>query len=214
MSSSPLFALVASVLFMASYRYRNYWPYLLIAFIALALLVELYSNRHFYHVFARFAFSTRTVYYRIDLIEEALTGGMTGHWLFGYGYIGVAASNDNTGFHWVHKDMVNIYIAHLARTGLVGLVPFMFLNVAYYARLRLAMVRSYDMADRWLIWCFAAGLVGWNVAMMTVNLLSQIQPLFYLVIAIACNAPLLFKPDRKVKPAPLWRPWAQARNAT
>jgi len=42
------------------------------------------------------------------------------------------------------------------------------LNFLYYKSLARAFKRAKTNADRWLIWCFTAGLIGWNFAMMTV----------------------------------------------
>lgn len=183
MSSAPLFALVTCCAFLAFYPARRYWPYLLFAVVAFLLAVELYSNRHFYHVLTRFAYSSSTAYYRIELVEEALGGGMNGHWLFGYGYVGVGSDTVRPDFNWVHQDLVNIYIAHLARTGLVGLIPFVLLNIEYYRRLYVAGRYAPTVPDKWLVWCVAAALLSWNLAMMTVGALSQTQTLLHVLFA-------------------------------
>ena len=49
-------------------------------------------------------------------------------------------------------------------------------------------------ACRWisLVAC-AAALVGWNVAMMTVGALAQVEQLLYVYIALAGNAPIVFR---------------------
>jgi len=194
LSSAPFFAIVVALAWLAVYPFRHLWPYVLIATLLGAAAIELYSNRHFYHVLTRFAFSSQTGYYRIELIEEALGGGMRGHWLLGYGYVGVGPDADNSNFHWVHKDLVNIYVAKLARTGLVGLVPFLAVNIAYYFNLYRAGVRSATREDSWGIWCVAGALVGWNVAMLTVGPLSQTQNLLYIFIGLTGNLFVIFHP--------------------
>lgn len=187
LSSGPLFALVACVGFLCFYRFRNYWMFVVGAVVAVIIAVELYSNRNFYHVLTRFAFSSQTGYYRIGLVEEALGGGMKGHWLFGYGYVGVDADPEATGWHWEHRDLVNIYVKVLARTGLIGFIPFLLLTIEYYRRLYLAGRYAPTPSDKWLVWCVAAAVVNWNVAMLTVSALSQTQTVLHLLYAL-CGA--------------------------
>ncbi len=184
MSSAPLFALVTTVAWVAVRPLRKYIPYVFFAFFLCILVVELYSDRHFYHVLTRFALQESTAYYRIQLIEEALGGGMDGHWLAGYGYVGVGPGTDNSNFHWVHKDFVNIYIGRLATGGLLGLVPFMVLNVYYYYCLYRATKLSRSFETSWMLWCLSAGVIGWNVAMMTVGALEQVNMLLGMILGV------------------------------
>jgi O-antigen ligase len=118
---------------------------------------------------------------------------MTGHWLFGYGYVGVGPGNDNTDFHWEHQDLTNIYIHILARAGLIALIPYLIVNFLYYRRLYQAARYATTQSDVWLIWCFAAALVGWNISMMTVSALAQIETLLFMFIALCANMPAIMK---------------------
>ena len=217
MSSGPLFAIVVTLALLMAFPLRRFWPILLVALVANMLFVEVFSNRHFYHVLTGLALNPQTAYYRIGLVEEAFGGGMTGHWLAGYGYVGIGPGTDNTNFHWMHKDFVNIYVGKLARYGLLGLVPYLFVNFLYYRRLLQAAKRTRAKADKWMIWCLMATLVGWNVAMMTVAALGQVSTLLYVFIAVANNMPGFVTrrvPARAKSPAPsrrrghrrAWRP--------
>ncbi len=184
LSSAPVFALVACVGFLCFHPVRRYWFFLVAGVVICISAVELYSNRHFYHVLTRFAFSSSTGYYRIELVEEALGGGMDGHWLFGYGYVGMGTEDPNPEFDWVHQDLVNVYIGDLAQTGLVGLIPALVLHFAYYRRLYVAGKHAPTAADKWLVWCTTAALVNWNIAMMTVNPMRQIQTILPILYAL------------------------------
>jgi hypothetical protein len=183
-TSAPLFAAVVTMGWIGMRPLRKWLPYLFAAFLAFILLVELYSDRHFYHVLTRFSMDKSNAYYRILLIEEALGGGMDGHWFAGYGYVGVGPGTDNTNFHWERKDFVNIYIGKLATGGLLNLIPFLMLNAYYYFALYRASQLAKDFAAHWMIWCFTAGLIGWNVAMMTVGALQQTQMLFAMFMGV------------------------------
>lgn len=185
-SSAPLFALIISVSFIFLYRQRQYLPLVIFCSLIWLLFLEVYSNRHFYEVFTRLSFNSATSYYRVGLIDEALGGGMTGHWWTGYGYVGIGPGSDNTNFEWRHLDLVNLYIAILARVGLLGLLPYLLLNFFWYRRLYQAH-RYATAQDQWLIWSIAGLLVGWNIAMMTVSAMAQIETLLMILVAISHN---------------------------
>ncbi|GEM_PF-1446107 len=214
MSSAPLFALFVGLCMVMVFRLRQYWPALAVAVFACILFVEIYSNRHFYYVLTYLSFDTKTAWYRIALINETFGGGMTGHWLLGYGYVGIGPGNDNTNFFWEHQDLTNIYIATLVRFGLVGLLPGLIVNVLYYYRLYKAAHSTNDPNDLWYIWCISSALVGWNVAMMTVAAFRQIDTYQHLLIALSQNLPLIVSqnaPGMAHAPAPATafnrRPW-------
>ena len=187
MSSAPLFSIVVAVFLLACFPFRRLWPVLVIVFITWILSIEFYSNRHWYEVLTRFAFSSHTAYYRIELIKEAFGGGMDGHWLFGYGYVGVGPGNNNSNFHWVHIDIVNIYLAILIRVGIAGLIPFLGVNFLYYRNLFVAGKKALTLNNLWLIWCIMAIFGGWNVAMMTIAALGQVNTLMHILIGISAN---------------------------
>ncbi len=189
MSSGPLFSIFTALSFVAFYPYRRFWKLGLAGFIFLCIFIELYSNRHFYDVLTRFAFSGETAQYRIELYEEAFGGGMRGHWICGWGLAGLQPRYPNDPFNWKHKDMTSEYIGVLMRYGLMGLIPLLTLTVLYYKRLNLAYQLAQRRNDQWLIWCFTAALVGWSVGTLTVAQISQMVQLFSLLIGIACNMP-------------------------
>lgn len=193
MSSAPMLSIFVSCAMIACFALRRFWIPMTIVILLCFLFVEIYSESHFWWVLNRLTLESKSGTYRIGLIDEALTGGMRDHWLAGYGFVGVVSARDNQlyGFLWSHIDLVNIYIFYLARTGLVGLLPFMAFNAAYYRRLYQAAKASRDVSDQWFVWCFAAGLVGWNAAMMTVGPLSQTLQLLHILAAVACNLPLI-----------------------
>jgi hypothetical protein len=196
MSSSPYFAGFIAVCFFAVFPLRRFWPMFAVSVVACILFVEIFSNRHFYEVMTRLAFNSDTAYYRVGLIDECFGGGMRGHWLFGYGYVGLGPGNFNANFNWFHKDLVNIYIMKLARYGLAGLLPFMVANVLYYKSLYRAAKKATSMPDQWLIWSVSASLVGWNVAMLTVSAMNQVETLLYILIAVAANMPRMITAEQ------------------
>lgn len=197
-STAPLFSIVVSVAMIFCYPYRRFWPVLAISIFLSLLFVEVYSNRHFYHVITRLALNQETAYYRIGLFDQTFQGGMDGHWFTGYGYVGLGPGTDNSNFPFFYKDLVNIYLYYLVRYGLMGVLPFIALNIVYYRKTYLGGVRASATGDKWLVWCFGAALVGWNVAMMTVGALSQNEILMAMMLGIASNLELIMAAESRV----------------
>jgi len=207
LSSAPLFAIFISMSMVIFYRFRRLWPVLVIGLVASMIFVEVYSNRHFYHVLTWFSFSNKTAYYRIHLLEEAFGGGMDGHWMYGYGYVGVGPGNDNTNFHWKHRDFTNLYIAILVRFGLVGVLPYIMMQILYYRKLYVAARSCRSPGQLWLIWCLTAALVGWNISMLTVSAFRQIAVFQYMLIGLCNNLPAIV---RAAAPVEGMAPYAQS----
>ena len=196
MSSGPMFAGLLSVLFIAFYRWRKYWKPIVIMIIIMFGAVELTSNRHFYDVLGGFTINPATAWYRSRLIDVALfEGGMSGHWLIGYGSFadpGWGPLIDGRD----HTDAVNHYILILARYGLTGLVPFLAMNIVVLKRLIDAYKASLFDSDKWLVWCLLAALIGLACAFMTVSLFGQPTTIFYMVLGLCGVMPMIIsRPD-------------------
>lgn len=201
MSSGPILASGLALLFIAFYRYQRYWK---VAAVALAIMcgtVEIISNRHFWDVLGRFTFDPATAWYRSRLIEVAFfEGGMSGHWLMGYGLV-------DPGWHAVmdgrdHTDIVNHYILTLVRYGLVGLVPFLVMVGILVKRLRSAFRLSSNRADRWMVWCLGGSLFGLLAAMVSVSIFGPSATIFYLLIGFCGVMPMVVH-QRKVSVRPI-----------
>lgn len=190
MSGGPMFALMLAMSFVLFYRYRKLWRLAVGVTVALCLMVEVASNRHFYDVIGRFTFSSSTAWYRSRLIEVALfEGGMSGHWLTGYGQAdpGWGPRIDFREF----TDIVNHYVLVLARYGLVGLIPFIVLLVAVIKKLIEALRMSVTEEDRWLTWCVMASLFGLLGGFFTVSLFGQPIVVFYMIMGFSAIMPRL-----------------------
>lgn len=197
MSSGPFLAGLLAVLFIVFYRWHRHWKTLLVVIVLMCACIEVVSNRHFYDVLGRFTFSAQTAWYRSRLISVALfEGGMSGHWLMGYGYDvdpGWGPRLDGSS----HTDTVNHYILELHRFGLVALVPFLWMNLAVVKQLRRGYRVSRSDPDRWLIWCLSGTLFGLWATMMTVSLFGPPTSVFFMLLAIAGVLPgLLVQPAR------------------
>ncbi len=184
-SSGPVLAAVLAIVFIAYFPWRQHWKTAVVVVVFMCASVEIISNRHFYDVLGDFTFSSRTAWYRSRLIDVALfEGGMSNHWLTGYGYNvdpGWGPRLDGRSY----TDTVNHYILELHRFGLVGLLPFLAMNFVAAKLLRRAYMATALTADRWLIWCVAGGLFGlWN-ALMSVSLFGPPTTVFFMLLAFA-----------------------------
>lgn len=203
MSSGPMLAALLSVLFIAIYRWRKYWKPVVIIIIVMCGSVEILSNRHFYDVLGGFTLSPETAWYRSKLIDVALfEGGMSDHWLTGYGYgvdPGWYAQIDGRD----HTDLVNHYVLILCFFGLVGLVPFLAMNMMVIKKLIDAYKASTLDSDKWLVWCLSGGLFGLAGALMSVSLFGQPTTIYYMMIGFAGMMPTIVSRNRfaAVKPA-------------
>ncbi len=191
MSAGPWLAVLSAVCFIALYFYRRHWKIVVSIAILMCAMVEIISNRHFYEVIDRFTFSGQTAWYRSKLIDVALfEGGMSGHWLTGYGYDvdpGWGPKIDGRD----HTDTVNHYLLVLHSYGLVGLVPFFAVNIAAIRKVLEAYRASTLASDKWLVWCLSAGLFGLAGAFMSVSLFGQPTTVYYMIIGFAGVMPTL-----------------------
>jgi MFS family permease len=185
MSGGPILAGLAALSFILFFPWRQYWRTAVVAVVIACASVEIISNRHFYDVLGRFTFSSETAWYRSRLIDVALfEGGMSGHWLVGFGYNvdpGWGPRIDGNSY----TDIVNHYLLELQRFGLVGLSAFLAMNIAAIKRLRQGYATSVSVSGKWLVWCVAGGLFGLWTSMMTVSLFGPPTTIYFMLLGFA-----------------------------
>jgi len=198
MSSGPILAAALSIPFIASYRWRKHWKPVVIVIIVMCGVVEVISNSNLFNVFGRFTMNPVTAWYRTRLIEVALfEGGMSGHWLTGFGFNvdpGWGPMIDGRG----HTDLVNQYVLVLAQFGLVGLLPFLTMNVIVVKKLVDAYKASILDADRWLIWCLSAAFLGLAGAFMSVSLFGPPTTIYAMMVGFAGAMPAIVAKQRSL----------------
>lgn len=192
MSAGPVLVALLATLFICVYRWRRRWRLMTAAVIVMCVCVEIISNRHFYEVIDRFTFSGRSAWYRSKLIEVGIfEGGMSGHWITGYGWgvdPGWSAKIDFRS----HTDLgANQYLHILSAYGLVGLVSFLVINIGIVKRLVEAYKASSLDSDKWLIWCLSAGFFGLMAGFMSVSIFGQPTSIYYMMLGFAAMMPRL-----------------------
>ena len=197
MSSGPILAALVATIAIATYHYRRYTRELVVIGVLMCGVVEIVSNRHFYDVLGDFTFNPATAWYRSKLIDAALfKGGMSGHWLTGFGFVdpGWSALIDKRD----HTDIVNHYLLVLSQYGLVGLVPFLVVLVLAIKRLLRGYHLSMTNSDRWLVWCVGSSLLGLLLAFQTVSLFGPPKNMFFMLLAVCGSLPVIMAAGRRV----------------
>jgi hypothetical protein len=49
--------------------------------------------------------------------------------------------------------------------------------------------------DRWALWCFAGGVLGWNIGMMTVGALQQTMNMLFIFLGICASLRPAFREE-------------------
>lgn len=197
MSSGGLLAMIGSLAFVAFYRQRYNWKNTLVAIVIMCCVIEVLSDRHFYDVVDRFCFNSSTAWYRSRLFEVALfEGGMSGHWLFGYGFADPG---------WGMKinmlpvtDMVNHYLLELCRYGLIGFVPFCIVIILSLRNLFKGFWRIGNDSDIWLVWCIAAGFFGVLLTFNSVSLFGMPMTMLFMMFGLCGSVPKMITINQKI----------------
>ena len=192
-SAGPCLGALLAVLFVTLYFYRRYWRIALLLVILMCGMVEIIGSRHFYEEIDRFTFSGHTASYRVRLIEVALfKGGMRGHWVTGFGW-GVDPG-------WMPKiypgderatDITNHYLVVLCRFGLVGLVPFLAMNIAAVKKLVDSYKVSTYKSDKWLVWCLSAALFGSAASFLGAYIFGPPTTVYYMMVGLCGVMPAI-----------------------
>jgi len=196
-SSGTYLAVMIFTAFLVGYRFRRYWkPVVAICILGL-LIVDIISNRNWYHVMSDFTLNSRTAWYRGRLMEVAVfEGGMSGHWAAGYGYgqePGWGARIDGRNY----TDMVNHYLLVLARSGLIGFIPFVLMNVWVVKHLNRAWKRAATEADRYMVWGLSAAFFALALSTFSVSLEGPPSTVYFLMIGLAGALPDMMPPRRR-----------------
>ena len=185
-SSGPILVIILAVVFIVCYRWRRYWRTAMLVTVVMCGCVEIISNRHFYDVLGGYTMSPETAWYRSKLIDVAIfEGGMSGHWLTGFGLVdpGWSFQIDNRS----QTDMVNHYLLVLCRYGLVGFIPFMSVVIVAVREIVRAFKASMSEPDRCMIWSLAGAFFGILIGLFSVSLFGPPKTILYLLFGF-CGA--------------------------
>ncbi len=149
--------------------------------LALCVLVEFASNRHFYNLVDYLAFNSGTAWYRTRLMEVAAA-----HW-HEYALFGVA---NNIPQHWgeqidgrQHVDVVNNYIIVVLSGGFLGLALYVSAGVGALRR-AVRSARGADRERRGVLYGLGATLVALGTASQSVGLYGPPLLLSFMLVGL------------------------------
>ncbi len=168
MSSGPWIAMILLIICNAYiFNTKLIKPTLYMLF-AMALFIEIASNRHFYNLIDYLALNSSTAWYRTRLIEVAASQWRD-YWLFGLGNKSIA--------YWGalldgrrHVDVVNHFIIVALNGGLAAMFMYMYVHVSAIRHAIKARKGSKDKGRRRALFCLASTLIALDVASLSAGL--------------------------------------------
>jgi len=181
-SGGAMFLAALSMGFLALFPFRKYWRGTVIACAILWVAFSVVSNRNVLALMANSGFDAASSWYRVGLNETAMTYGMAGHWIAGYGDIWPITKFHDLCIHWV-----SIAVFH----GIMGLVGFYSLLAICAWQLWKAKKKASGLADEWILWSLLGAFLASQCAMLVVALFGEMAVIYQMFMAIMANAPLL-----------------------
>lgn len=186
LSSGPLIGCAMLVFFNAFVKRISLIRPALWGLLALLILIEIASNRHFYNLIDYIAINKQNAWYRTRLLEVAFAQWRE-FWLFG---MGGATPN-----HWGqmidgrwYVDLVNHFIILSLYGGLINLI----LYVAAHVLAVKAAVRTWrsspDERHKIMVFGFAATLIALDATSMSVGIFGPAVLLSYMLLGFLVSA--------------------------
>lgn len=194
LSSGPWIAFFMLVGVNTYYKFTSWIKPTLIIILCMAILLELASNRHFYHLIDYLAIDPRTAWYRTRLMEIAVNQ-MGDYWLFGVG--------SNWPHHWAalldgraHIDVVNNYIVVALYGGLLALVMFIATHVLAVKQAVKAFRVEESEPRRKLLFSLAATLIALDLSSLSVGLFGPALLLSSILLGLLVSSAMNMKPEK------------------
>jgi hypothetical protein len=181
MSSGPWVMTIVVIFCLIIEKYQQWVRHILKFFIFSCIIVEILSNRTFYHViFCRASRLGGAGWHRARLIDAAIEN-FNEWWLAGYG-----GKDPGWGhyFGMPFTDVTNEFILAGVKYGLAGLVILCIVLVVAFRGLISARKKTTNPADRSLYWALGCILLAVTVVWMSVSFFGQLIPLFYCVLGM------------------------------
>jgi len=179
MSSGPVMMLVFVLFFLFLERHKTYVKPILISVVISCFLVNLISNRTFYHVLASYADPIGgSGWHRAKLIDLAIEH-FSEWWLAGYG-MQDPGWGQSLGMTWT--DITNYYLFNGVRYGMPGVIAFC--GVLVFSVVILVRLHMFTKQPLLKSWCWALGSVSiaLSIAFNGILLFGQSATLFYCIL--------------------------------
>ncbi|MEH6475005.1 MAG: hypothetical protein V7727_04920 [Sneathiella sp.] len=166
---------------------------------ALAILLELVSNRHFYNLIDYIALNSGTAYYRTKLMEVAVSQWRD-YWLVGVG--------DKSIQYWgslvdsrLHVDLVNQFVIVAVNGGIPAFVMYLFVHINAIRYAIKARRKSIEKPYRNLLFCLVCTLIALDFSSLSVGLFGPPSLLANLLLGMMVSISMSWKSVETRQPA-------------
>ena len=182
MSSTSWAIMAAGILGLVMERYRQWVKPALWTFVFMCIVVEIISNRHFYHILASAAdFVGGNWWQRAKLIDAAIED-FDKWWLAGYW-----GKDPGWGekYFWARAtDMNNEFLMKGIQCGLLGVAALCMIIVAAFQGIVRAFKETTDKELQSLYWALGSAMLCEIVLFNGVSLFGQAPMLFYFLLGL------------------------------
>src|SRR6185503_11378637 len=182
-AGGPMMLGAFSMMILGLFPLRKFWKVGVIWLAVLAVVFAAVSQRNPLEILANLGFDQTSSWYRVGLQKYTLSGGMSNHWIAGYGEIpGEYSGFHDLCIHWIYLVVVN---------GMMGAVGFYTLMAVCVWQLWVAKPRAASVEDQWLLWSLLAGWTASFISMFVVSLFGEMYFIYHMFLALLANAPLI-----------------------
>lgn len=182
-AGGPMMLTFLSMVIIGLFPFRAMWkPALTVMAICLVVMAAV-ANRNPLELLANVGFDQSSSWYRVGLQKYTLSGGMSGHWIAGYGEVpGEYAHFHDLCIHWIMLVVFN---------GLMGAVGFyLFMGFCVW-QLWQAKAKATSLEDQWLLWALLAVWIASMMSMFVVSLFGEMYFIYHMFLGLIANAPIM-----------------------
>lgn len=176
-SSTPIITLFGGLVCFFAYRYRRFIPELLRYAVLGLIALELYMEKHVWHLIGRIDIAGGSTGYHRYRIIEAFVNHFE-DWFFS-GIVNTA--------YWGAglADVTNQYVYEGISGGLLSLIAFILILKEAFKSLVLAHRNLRENRDRRIVWGIGISVLTHMISFISVSYFGQIYILWYLTLAMA-----------------------------
>jgi hypothetical protein len=182
-AGGPMMLAALSLALLGLFPFRGMWRPACVVLAILMVVFGVVSNRNPLEILANAGFDASSSWYRVGLQKHTLSGGMSGHWIAGYGDIPAEyARFHDLCIHWIYVVVIN---------GLMGVVGFYtFMGLCVW-QLWNAKKKATSIEDQWLLWSLLAVWIASMMSMFVVSLFAEMYFIYHMFLGVIANTPIL-----------------------
>jgi hypothetical protein len=193
MSSGPWVMIIVVLFCLAIEKYAHWTMLMLKVLIFGCVLIQVLSNRNFYHVI--FSYASKfggTGWHRARLIDLAIAH-FNDWWLAGYG-----GKDPGWGYYLGNSwtDVTNEFILAGVKYGLAGIIVLCYVLYVAFSSLRAAYKKENQPYMKSMYWSLGSFLFAVVVTWMSISFFGQLMPLFYCLLGVT-GACVMFRENQQ-----------------